>query len=294
MIVYKVSELTEDMIGNSVTVDAVVKYSKVGVAANGSPYMDIELGDAKGSIMGKIWGVSDATKELVESNKFIRVSGNVSEYNKKLQVVIKRVGTIPADELVEAELLKIAPVPVTELIEYVEESIGMIEDEAIRLIVENRYKLLKDKFIKWPAAKGHHHNYETGLLYHTASMLRLARYNLANYPENELDKDILIGATILHDIEKTREYSGVDNIQFTEDGKLMGHIFLSGAEVFHLWKLLEKNKPEIDTTKVPLMIHAILAHHGKLEWGSPVAPGTKDAEILHQIDMMDSRMNSKY
>lgn len=294
MNVFKVSEITTDMLSLQVVVDAVVKSSKCGVAANGSPYMDIELGDAKTSIMGKIWGVSDSTKALVEENRFIRVSGSVSEFQGKLQVVIKKVGTIPLDEIVESDLLKIAPVPVDELVAYVEETIDMIEDEAIRLIVDKRYNMLKDKFIKWPAAKGHHHNYETGLLYHTASMLRLARYNLETYPENELDKDILLGATLLHDMEKTREYTGVTNTQFTEDGKLMGHIFLSGAEVFHLWKVIAAKYPDMDTSKVPLMIHAILAHHGKLEWGSPVAPITKDAEILHQIDMMDSRMNSKY
>ncbi|NHZ71991.1 MAG: hypothetical protein GWP17_02770, partial [Aquificales bacterium] len=34
----------------------------------------------------------------------------------------------------------------------------------------------------------------------------------------------------------------------------------------------------------------IASHHGKLEWGSPVEPKTVEALLLHQVDLLDSRI----
>lgn len=277
-----------------VVVDASVVSTKSGKAGNGSAYLDVVLGDSHNEINCKIWGVTSSTEEFVKSNEFIRVSAKVGSYNGKKQLVIDKVGPIPEVELEVSKLKKVAPFPVEELVEYLEESINMIDDRAIKMIVKKRYDDNKSDFIKWPAARSMHHNYETGLLYHTVSMLKLARNNLSMYPAGTLDKDILLGAIVLHDIDKITEYSSVKNPSFTEEGSLMGHIFMSAASVFHYSKVMAEKYPEIDQSKVVYLIHAILAHHGKLEWGSPVKPITIEAEIVHQIDMMDSRMNHNF
>jgi 3'-5' exoribonuclease len=36
-------------------------------------------------------------------------------------------------------------------------------------------------------------------------------------------------------------------------------------------------------------VHALIAHHGRLEFGSPVVPATLEAALLHQADVTDSR-----
>lgn len=294
MQVHVVTDILEMKDDTVVIVDGSVVSTKLGKAGNGSAYLDVTLGDVSNELKCKIWGVSDSTVKLVEDSEFIRVSAKVGSYNGKKQLVINKVAPIPAIELEIGKLKRTAPFLTEELVAYLEETIEMIEDKAISLIVKRRYKDNKEKFIIWPAARSMHHNYETGLLYHTVSMLKLARNNLSMYPAGTMDKDILLGAIILHDMDKITEYSGVKNPQFTEMGSLMGHVFMSGAEVFHLSKVLASKNPEVDQSKVPYLIHAILGHHGKLEWGSPVKPITIEAEIVHQIDMMDSRMNHQF
>lgn len=280
-------------IGDVVNVDCKKVSFNVKVANNGSKYGDLVLGDKEATLNAKYWGISENAIAFLNDSNYIRCTVTVDEFNGVLQLKISKIFSIPESEFNLSKLDVTAPEPVESLVSYLEERINEIEDEAIKLIVERRYAENKEKFDIWPAARSHHHNYRSGLLYHTVSMLRLANNNLRQYP-NSLDKDILYGAIILHDMDKIREYSSVDSPQFTELGELYGHIFLSGAETYHHAKLISKENPEINLSKIKHLIHSILAHHGKKEWGSPVEPQTIEAEIIHQIDMMDSRMNKKY
>lgn len=293
MNVVLVSELKDYNIGDKLLLDASVKSFTVKKATNGSDFLDINLADKNNEVNGKIWSVSEDTVEFIKNNRFVRALVVVDNYNGKLQVKLSKIGPIPVAELDVSKLEQSAPELVEGLIKELEEAIDVIEDEAIKTVVKRRYEKNKEKFLIWPAAKSNHHNYPTGLLYHTVSMLRLARNNIRQYP-GKLDADVVLGSIILHDMDKVREYSDAYNPEYTELGSLMGHIFMSGAETFHESKLLMKEKPDLNFEKIRYLIHAILAHHGKLEWGSPVKPATIEAEIVHQIDMMDSRMNMKY
>lgn len=279
--------------GETVALDAAIKMSNRKVATNGSPYMDITLADNEKDVSCKIWSVSEAVETFIKGNEYIRVVAKVGVYRGSKQLVINRCLPIPEDELDIQKLKKTAPISVAGMIQYIEGIIDGIEDKAIQFIVKTRFEENKVNFSQWVAARSHHHNYESGLIYHTTSMLRLAQNNVSQYP-GKLDSDIVYGAIILHDMDKVREYTPLPDVNFTELGSLYGHIFMSGAETYAIAKKLEQEKPELDMTKIPFLIHAILAHHGKLEWGSPVVPQTIEAEIVHQIDMMDSRMNSEY
>lgn len=291
--ILKVSDLTKEMVGKRVLLDASIKGADKVLAKNGSYFLNIVLGDKDTELAGKMWNVQDSVVDFTKSNKFIRASVSVGEFNGKLQFIMDKCGPIPEGELDEGQLVKKAPESVEGMIEELEGVIDGLQDEAIRIIVKRRYDKVKDKFIEWPAARSHHHNYPTGLLFHTVSMLRLAKNNLRQYP-GKLDGDIVLGAIVLHDMDKIYEYSSPEKPEFTEIGKLMGHIFLAGANVYAEAERLKAERSELDLSKVKHLIHAILAHHGKLEWGSPVVPKTIEAEIVHQIDMMDSRMSKEY
>ena len=147
--------------------------------------------------------------------------------------------------------------------------------------------LLDDDFLARyadsPAARTMHHAYIGGLLEHTLSMAAIANMLATHYPY--VNKDLLLSGTLLHDMGKTEEYSIDGSFGFSEDGRLVGHI--TRAVI-----LLEQAAAELDFPQEELrqLVHLILSHHGTLEWGSPVKPKMLEAVLLHQIDLLDSRV----
>lgn len=181
-----------------------------------------------------------------------------------------------------------------------------INDPALQRACRN---LLEDhRFAVWPAAIGHHHNYEGGLLAHTVEVLWYARTSASNFPK-EVNRDVLIAACLWHDYAKVREYGVVEvpfgskvpeegllyrtnEASFSQDWwvksdylKKVGHIAGSTAVFYHAAVSEGVAEETIDA-----VCHAILAHHGPvLEWGSPVAPQSLEAILLHQADILSAR-----
>ena len=148
-------------------------------------------------------------------------------------------------------------------------------------------KVVKNHYISlstYPAATRNHHEYASGLLYHTTSMLRVAEALSKIYSVNT---SFLYAGIIMHDIGKTLELSGPILPKYTMAGKLLGHISIINAEIAKVCEQLGVN----GETSV-LLQHMILSHHGQYDFGSPVLPMTKEAELLHFIDNIDSRMNA--
>lgn len=146
-----------------------------------------------------------------------------------------------------------------------------------------------DRLIVAPAARGNHHARPGGLLQHTHSMLQMAagtanHYQMV-YGPGLIDEPLLIAAVVLHDLGKLVEMSGPYASEYTTEGRLIGHIVI-GAEMVDRFA-----PPELSEERKRNLKHCILSHHGKLEWGSPVVPQTPEAILLHQIDMLDSRMD---
>jgi len=133
-------------------------------------------------------------------------------------------------------------------------------------------------FQVFPAAVNNHHAYYGGLMEHTLGVVNLVKTMKDFYM---VDGDLLLAGAMLHDIGKIYEYN---NIGKTFSGDLLGHIYF-GAE------LVSNVSGDLNKTDADLLLHLILSHHGKGEWGSPVEPATPEAEMLHYVDMIDSRMN---
>ena len=139
------------------------------------------------------------------------------------------------------------------------------------------------EFFSFPAAKTNHHAFSGGLAYHTLSMLRLAKTIAAQYPQ--IDEALLYAGVILHDLGKTLELSGPISTEYTVRGNLIGHIVLVDEEIVRACDTL---KIDVNAEDMLLLRHVILAHHGLMEYGSPVRPQVLEAEVLHQIDELDA------
>ena len=152
------------------------------------------------------------------------------------------------------------------------------------LIVEEIIKGNYISFCNYPAGTRNHHEYASGLLYHTVSMLKLAEVICDLYPS--LNRSLLYGGVLLHDVGKVSELSGPIVPKYTTQGLLLGHISIIQAEIK---KVSEKLAI---TSEIPMLLqHLVLSHHGEHEFGSPVLPMVKEAEILNYIDNIDCRMN---
>ena len=169
-----------------------------------------------------------------------------------------------------------------------------IDDPKLKQLV---LTLLDDNaalFKKMPAATNFHHGYTGGLLEHVWSMTRIAVFASKHYAEYywrlnpPLNKCVVVAATVLHDIGKLREldYHPVE-AKYTTPGCLIGHVLIGRDMVRDAAKAIDGFDPET----LLLLEHAILAHHGRREYGAPVLPQTMEALMVSFIDDLDAKMN---
>jgi 3'-5' exoribonuclease len=214
------------------------------------------------------------------------VSGKINLYKNALQVNItdlNQAGAIDA-----ADLLPSSERPQEEMLQELREQIDELGEPWHTLVATILLdEVFLPRFASAPAARGMHHAYIGGLLEHTLSMAALANTLAAHYPY--VNKDLLLSGTLLHDMGKTEEYRIDGAFGFSEDGRLVGHIARAATIVEQVAASLDFPPEELRQ-----LIHLILSHHGTLEWGSPTKPKTIEALLLHQIDLLDSRVQGFY
>ena len=271
---------TDQEISMFLLLDNVIR----GVAASGKPYLTLYLKDKTGSIDGKIWEVKEEDSENLKAGKMIHVEGTLLDYRGKLQLKIKnyRMAT-DSDNIDIQDYIQTAPVPKDVMINELNYFLKEIGNDNLRTVTIELLNKYKKQFISYPAAKSMHHDFYSGLIYHTTTMLKIAKALVGIYPS--LNKDLLYSGIILHDLGKTTELSGPVGTSYTLEGELLGHIVIMSDEVARM-----AEKLGIESEEIILLRHMILAHHGKYEFGSPKLPMIKEAEIIHFIDNIDARM----
>jgi 3'-5' exoribonuclease len=136
-----------------------------------------------------------------------------------------------------------------------------------------------------PASKWLHHNYLGGLLEHTLSVAQVV-LKIAGHYEG-LNMDLLLTAAIFHDLGKVDELSYHRSFDYSDEGRLLGHIILGIERVEDKIRQLPDFPRDLST----LLKHFLLSHHGQYNWGSPKRPMTLEAVLLHFLDDMDAKIN---
>ena len=255
-----------------------------GITTKGSNYLNIILQDASGTIEAKKWEVEANDELTIKVGNIINVEGDILIYKSGFQLRVNKVSTVNDADLDISQFVPSAPISRNELQKTLFEYIEKISNKEVKRVVE---EIVKNHYISlstYPAATKNHHEYASGLLYHTVSMLKVAEALSQLYTVNI---SYLYAGIIMHDIGKTIELSGAILPKYTMAGKLLGHISIINAEIAKTCEQLGVN----GETSV-LLQHMILSHHGQHDFGSPVLPMTKEAELLHFIDNIDSRMNA--
>lgn len=233
-----------------------------------------------------MWDAQPYNVEEFVAGKIVFMKGRREVYNGTPQVnQITLRNVRPGEPNDPKEFKENAPVSVTEVHDYLDQMLFKIENATWQRIVRALYRKYDKEFFTYPAAKTNHHAFESGLAYHTATMVRLADSIGDIYPE--LNKSLLFAGIMLHDLAKVLELTGPDNTEYTIRGNLIGHIALINEEIT---KTITELNIDDNKEEVTVLRHVILSHHGQLEYGSPVRPRIMEAEIIHMIDNIDANM----
>ena len=258
--------------------DATLRETK-----DGRPFLLGTLRDKTGQIAFVFWDIPSYAEKWTQAGSAVLITGRVVRYKDALQVTITDMNQ--NQEPLLADLLPSSRRPQAEMVVELKEHVDSLGEPWRQLVTH----LLLDSaflpdYVNAPAARNMHHAYIGGLLEHTLSMAALAKFLANHYPF--VNRDLLLSGTLLHDMGKAIEYDTSKSFSFSEDGRLVGHITRAVVMVEKAAAALG-NFPEDDLRH---LVHLVASHHGTQEWGSPVVPKTLEAILLHQIDLLDSRV----
>lgn len=252
--------------------------------ANKSNYLSIVFQDETGVIDAKLWNASQEQMNSLTIGAVVRGKGDIIKYSDDRQMKIISIDNVSYQESQQVQFLSKAPISSDKMIDEIKDYIKNISNMKLYTLTKYLFDNNVEKLKIYPAASRNHHEFVSGLAYHTLSMLKIAKSLITIYPQ--LNADLIYSGIILHDLGKTVELSGPVVPKYTLEGKLLGHISIAQAMILEASKTLN-----IEGEEVTLLQHMILSHHGKNEYGSPVLPQIREAEIVYLIDNIDARMN---
>lgn len=262
----------------------LVKSAEEGVASNSKTYLSIVFQDLTGLLDAKKWEVVEGDTSTLIPGHVVLVEGDVFLYRGNMQMKVASVSPIDQTSIDLKDYITSSPLALEEMINELEQAIELIINPEIKTLTGELIHSNFERYTTYPAAMTFHHNYYGGILFHSISIVRLALKVADNYPF--LSRDYLIAGALLHDLGKTVELSGNIGTSYTPEGKLIGHINI-GVSLIH-----EAARKLNIEGEVPLVLeHMVLSHHGKPEFGSPIAPRTAEAYVIHCLDDLDSHLN---
>jgi len=258
---------------------------------NGQLFLQVDLADRSGSIVGRLWNASSADYEAFDDGDYVRVEGVTQIYSGTLQIILSSIARVDPRTVEEREFLVLGPADVERLDAELVSILGTVSPGPLAdLVAELRADgQLMAAFRRSPAGVRQHHAHVGGLLLHVVMLLRLADRVAPLYPG--VDRDLLLVGIFLHDIGKTVELESERGFSYTDAGQLLGHVVL-GLEILDekVQAVQERSGLEFDPAMALRLKHMIVSHHGAYEYGSPKLPMTLEAVLLHQLDSLDARL----
>ena len=266
----------------------LVAEKNLSFSQKGAPYLNLRVKDKTGELDGKIWDNAREWDKVFKRGDIVHLESRAVNYKNNVQLSIVEVKKAEEEEIDISDYMPAAAkdgeVMLGELLTFFEG----IKDLHLKALLDSFFQdeAIVTDFKKAPAAKGFHHVYIGGLLEHTLSVTRLLDLVCNHY--RGINRDLVITGGILHDIGKIHEFSYGRIIDYTDEGRLIGHIVM-GAEMVDNKIASLKGFPADLAMELR---HLLLSHHGELEFGSPKRPKTVEALIVHFIDDLDAKVNA--
>lgn len=260
----------------------------VSVAKNGVTYLSVKLADKSGEIDGKLWDNAEEVAKRFEREDFVRIKGVAANYQGQMQVKMKGLEKIDDAKVDLANFLETSPRDPDEMVRELSAVAAGITNGPLRQLMQSFLSdaAFMQSFRRTPAAKTLHHNYIGGLMEHVVELIRLCSDFARHFPG--VDRDLLAVGAFLHDIGKVRELSVRKSIEYTTEGRLLGHISLGYELVTAKIGMI----PGFPEETAMLVKHIMLSHHGEYEFGSPKRPKIQEAIIINYLDDLAAKINN--
>ena len=265
----------------------LVRDKITAMAKNGKPYMTLKLMDRSDEVEGRIWDRVDDFSRQFDKDDFILINAKASVYMGKMQVVVQDLKKIDESLVDLSDFLPVSKRSQSEMRQELDQLLDSLTDRNIAALLRSFFDdpEFYALYSKAPAAKAMHHVFLGGLLEHSLAVVGLAVDVVARYPQ--VNRDLLICGALLHDIGKVAELSYRRSFDYTDEGKLLGHIVIGVQMVEDHVRQIDGFPPELSM----LIKHLLLSHHGQYDFGSPKRPKFLEAIILNFIDDLDSKIN---
>jgi 3'-5' exoribonuclease len=277
----------------------LVARKAIPTAKSGKTYLSVTFQDKTGELEARSFDRVEELAALFEEKDYVEAEGAVGVFQGKPQLRIENVAKLEPAAVETAEFVWMPPPEPkkperpdsSELDDSLWKELLALVDPVVDPHVKDLIKAFLDdedvaaRLRRSPAAKTVHHAYPGGLLEHTVSCLKLAHRVADHFPQ--VDRDLLVAGAFFHDLAKIRELSGERNVEYTDEGRLVGHLVMTAQWVHDRARRVGASR-ELEQH----VVHMILAHHGRTEFGSPKVPMTLEAMLTHAIDEIDSRVNS--
>jgi 3'-5' exoribonuclease len=255
---------------------------------DGQRFLKLELGDRSGRIDAVVWDNLDQLFDKAEVGEIVKVKGWVTTYKEMPQLKIDKIRKARKEEIDLVDFLPKSERDFDSLYDDFKNVVQTIKNSFLRKLLD---LLMEDfsfmeKFKRAPGGKLWHHARVGGLLEHILKVVCICEKAAEMY--DLVDRDLLITGALVHDIGKVNSYSAGGFFDYTDEGRLLGHI-VSGDE------LIDRKIQKIDGFPQDLALklkHLILSHQGQLEFASPVVPQTIEAIILHHADELDAKADA--
>ena len=270
---------------------------------SGGQYLALVLADKTGQMEARMWEEFAEALTSCAEGYFVKVQGQIAKYQGKFQITLTRMRSACEPEVDPADFVPSTRYDVAEMEAELRGYVDAFRNLWLRELV---FSFLDDPqigpaFLRAPAAKRLHHAWLGGLLEHVLFLVRICRATAPFYPE--VDADLLVAGAILHDIGKVRELAWNGTFQYTLEGQLIGHISIAQRLLSERILVLNADAraraaelgvtPEFFPEPLRMLLeHMLLAHHGKLEFGSPKLPMTPEALLLSTLDDLEAKFQT--
>lgn len=255
---------------------------------DGQKFLKLELGDESGRIDAVLWEKGEKFFKTAEVGEVVKVKGVALTYKNSLQLKLENLEKITQGKIDPTDFLPKVEEDLDLLVEKFKSFAKSIKDLYLKNLLElfiNDSNFM-EKLKLAPGGKLWHHSFLGGLLKHTLKVAELCEKAACMYPL--VQRDLLLAGALLHDIGKITQFKTKGFIDYTDEGRLVGHV-VSGYDI--LSQKIEKVKDFPQKLSLQLK-HLILSHQGELELASPVVPQTIEAIILHYADQMDAQADA--
>ncbi len=254
----------------------------------GKTYYSLTLQDKTGTADAKIWELNNGIASF-EAMDYIYCEGLVTSFQGNIQMNISRLRLSEEGEYDPADYIPTSKKDIKEMYAEILDYVKSVKNPYLNQLLVKFFVEDKEfvaEFQRHSAAKSVHHGFLGGLLEHTLSVTKMCNYFSVAYPN--INRDLLITAALFHDMGKIEEIASFPRNDYTDDGQLLGHIFIGAQKL----SVAIAAMPGFPKTLENELLHCILAHHGKLEFGSPKVPALLEAMALHLADNADAKLQT--